>query len=352
MKKCLLISALYLCSAFAFSQGSDSIVIKKLVDETMTHGTAYDNLRKLCKQVGPRLSGSPQFVKAVRLVSLMMKEIGADTVYLQQCMVPHWVRGEKEKGQIIFANGKKYDLHLCALGNSVGSGPKGVTAKVIEINSMAQLDQLGNSLKGKIVFFNFPMNQTYIKTFQAYGESGVSRGKGPTLAAKYGAIGAMVRSLAINLNDYPHTGATIYNDSFPKIPAVAISTNDAEYLSRELKKGNVSKAYFRTTSKMLPDAPGYNVIGEIRGSQYPEEIITVGGHLDSWDLAEGANDDGSGVVQSMEVLRTLKALGIKPKSAVKAAKNILMKQKQKMKNTFLLWKVMKAGLRQEDLVWI
>jgi hypothetical protein len=318
MKKCILITALCICAQFVFSQSADSIIIKKIVDETMTNGTAYQNLRKLCKQVGPRLSGSPNFIKAVRLVSAMMKEIGVDTVYLQQCMVPHWVRGEKEKGQIILNNGKKYDLHLCALGNSVGSGPKGVTANVVEVNSIAQLDHLGNSLKGKIVFFNFPMNQAYIKTFQAYGESGVSRGRGPTLAAKYGAIGAMVRSLAINLNDYPHTGSTVYNDSFPKIPAVAISTNDAEYLSKALKKESVVKVFFRTTSKMLADAPGYNVIAEKRGSQFPDEIITVGGHLDSWDLAEGANDDGSGVVQSMEVLRTLNALGIQPKRTIRA----------------------------------
>ena len=318
MKKFVLMAAVCLFTQLSFSQLTDSITIKKIVDETMTHGMAYNNLRKLCKEVGPRLSGSPQFVKAVRRVAAMMKETGADTVYLQQCMVPHWVRGEKERGQIILTNGKKYDLKLCALGNSVGTGVKGITADVVEVNSMEQLDKLGISVKGKIVFFNFPMNPTYIRTFQAYGESGTSRNRGPAVAGKYGAVGAIVRSLAINLNDYPHTGATTYNDSFPKIPAVAISTNDAEYLSRQLKNRNVFKAYFRTTSKMLPDAPGYNVIGEIRGSQFPEQIITVGGHLDSWDLAEGANDDGSGVVQSIEVLRTLNALGIKPKRTIRA----------------------------------
>ena len=319
MKKCLLISAICICSLLSFSQNYDSLIIKKIVDETMVNGTAYENLRVLCKQVGPRLSGSPQFAKAVRVVAAMMKDMGADTVYLQQCMVPHWVRGEKEKGQIMLADGKKYDLKLCALGNSVGTGTKGVSANVIEVNSMDQLDKLGTKgVKGKIVFFNFPMNQTYIKTFKAYGESGVSRNKGPQMAGKYGAIGVMVRSLAINLNDYPHTGATGYNDSFPKIPAVAISTNDAEYLSKQLKKGNIIKAYFKTSCKMLPDAPGYNVVAEKRGSEFPEEIITVGGHLDSWDLAEGANDDGSGVVQSMEVLRTLKSLGITPKRTIRA----------------------------------
>lgn len=319
MKKCNLIIAVCLFSQIVFSQNTDSVTIKKIVDETLTQGTVYKNLRKLCKQAGSRLSGSPVFTKAVKLVKVMMKEAGADTVYLQQCMIPHWIRGEKEKGQIILSNGKKYNLNLCALGNSAGTGAKGIIADIIEVNSIEQLDKLGiNSIKGKIVFFNFPMNQTYIKTFKAYGESGVSRFIGPGLAARYGAVAAIVRSLAINLNDYPHTGVTRYNDSFPKIPAVAISTNDAEYLSKQLKIKNVLKVYFKTTSKTLPDVPGYNVIAEIKGSQFPEEIITVGGHLDSWDLAEGANDDGSGVMQGIEVLRTLKALGMHPKRTIRA----------------------------------
>ncbi|MBA2249591.1 MAG: M20/M25/M40 family metallo-hydrolase [Chitinophagaceae bacterium] len=318
MKNFFIPVMLFLLSASGFAQNDDSTTIKKIVDETMTHGNAYNNLRKLCKQVGARLSGSPQYARAVTLVSQMMKDAGADTMYVQACQVPHWIRGEKEKGQII-SGGKTYDLKLCALGNSVGTGDKGITANVIEVRSMAELNQLGASgLKGKIVFFNFPMNPTYINTFRAYGESGVSRTRGPSLAGRYGAIGAIVRSLSSNLTDYPHTGVTVYNDSFPKIPAVAISTNDAEYLSSEIKKRNPVMAYFRTTCNMLPDNTGYNVIGEIRGSQFPREIITVGGHLDSWDLAEGANDDGSGVVQGIEVLRTLKASGVKPKRTIRA----------------------------------
>lgn len=318
MKKCVLM-VMMLCSHPVFSQPNDSVTIRKIVDEIMINSTAYENLRKLCKQAGPRLSGSPAYTKAVRLVSAMLKEMEVDTVYLQQCMVPHWVRGEKEKGHISLSNGKKYDLKLCALGHSVGTGTKGVTAPVIEVNSMEQLNNLGTAgIKGKIVFFNFPMKQTHIRVFTAYGESAGARTSGPAQAGKYGAVGAIVRSLAINLNDHPHTGTTTYNDSFPKIPAVAISTNDAEYLSKQLKKKNVSTAYFRTTSKMFPDVPGYNVIGEIRGSEFPDEIITVGGHLDAWDLGEGAHDDGAGVVQSMEVLRVLKALGIKPKRTIRA----------------------------------
>lgn len=319
MKIISLVIILCLKSGITFSQPGDSITIKKIVDETMTNSTAYENLRMLCKQVGARLSGSPQYLKAVNLTTKMMKAAGADTVYLQQCMVPHWVRGEKETGQIILPGGKKYQFKLCALGNSEGTGVNGITAPVIEINSLQQLDSAGTkNIKGKIVFFNFPMNPTYIRTFSAYAESGDSRGHGPALAAKYGAVGAIVRSLASNPDDYPHTGATVYNDSFPKIPAVAISTNDADYFSKQLKTGSNVRAYFRTTCKMLPDVPGYNVIGEIKGTQFPGEIITVCGHLDSWDLAEGANDDGAGVVQSMEVLRVTRAAGIQPKRTIRA----------------------------------
>ncbi|MEO8762825.1 MAG: M20/M25/M40 family metallo-hydrolase [Ginsengibacter sp.] len=319
MKKSAFSFVLIFISTFTFSQDGNSLMVKKIADETMTNGTAYANLRRLCKQVGPRLSGSSNHYKAVLLTREMLKAIGVDTVYLQPCMVPHWVRGKKEAGEIALADGKKFALHLSALGNSVGTGINGISAPVVEVRSMAALSDLGAAvIKGKIVFFNFRMNPTYINTFIAYGESNASRVTGPAMAAKYGAVGAIVRSLAINLNDIPHTGVTRYNDSFPKIPAVAISTNDAEYLSRELMKRRVSTAWFKTDCKMLPDTTGYNVIGQLTGSVFPGEIISVGGHLDSWDLAEGANDDGSGVVQSMEVLRTLKALGIKPKRTIRA----------------------------------
>ena len=310
---------LLLVSLNGIAQVSDSGRVKKIVDEVMTNGHAYENLHVLCKQIGARLSGSPQAQQAVEATARMLKAAGADTVYLQSCMVPHWIRGEKEQGKITLDKNQSFELHLCALGNSVGTGPKGIAAEVVEINSFAELEKTGVSgIKGKIVFFNFPMNPTYIETFRAYGESGVSRVRGPSRAAKLGAVGVLVRSLASNPDDHPHTGVTVYNDSFPKIPAVAISTNDAERLSIELTTNEHVKAYFRTTSKMLPDVPSFNVVGEMRGTEKPEEIITVGGHLDSWDLAEGANDDGSGVVQSIEVIRALKAAGLRPKRTVRA----------------------------------
>ncbi len=302
-----------------FAQDKNTDEIKRIASEVMTNSGAYENLRYLTKKIGPRLSGSANAQKAVEATARMMKEAGADTVYLQPCMVPHWVRGAKETGFIQVANGTKYPLNLTALGNSVGTDAAGIRSKVIEVRSMEELHLLGEKgVKGNIVFFNIPMNPAYIKTFRAYSESGIGRRSGPSQAAKYGAIGVMVRSLASNVDEYPHTGATAYNDSFPKIPAVAISTKDAEWLSSQLKNRIALNAYFKTNCRMLPDVLSYNVVGEIRGTVYPKEIITVGGHLDSWDICEGAHDDGAGCVQSIEVLRAFKKLGIQPKRTVRA----------------------------------
>ncbi|MEO6548853.1 MAG: M20/M25/M40 family metallo-hydrolase [Ferruginibacter sp.] len=319
VKKIVLFFFAALISGIAIAQENDSTIIKQIADEVLVNGKAYENLRYLCKKIGPRLSGSAQAQKAVEATAKMLKDAGADTVYLQPCMVPHWIRGEKETGYIQLANGVKHILKLCALGNAEGTGPKGVTAGVVEVKSFDELNKLGEpGIKGRIVFFNFEMNPRYITTFKAYGESGIARRSGPAQAAKYGAVGVMVRSLASNPDDYPHTGATQYNDSFPKIPAVAISTNDADWLSTSLKRRMMLNAYFRTTSTMLKDVPSYNVIGEIKGTENAAEIITVGGHLDSWDLAEGAQDDGAGCVQSIEVLRALKATEVKPKRTIRA----------------------------------
>ena len=319
IQKSILIVFVCLFSLGVKAQNGDSIIIRKIADDVLINGTAYENLRYLCKKIGPRLSGSVQAQKAVEATAKMLKEAGADTVYLQPCMVPHWVRGEKEKGYIQVGNMPKYELHLCALGNSEGTGKKGITAGVVEVKSLKELDELGGAvIKGKIVFFNFAMNPAFIQTFKAYSTSGVARRVGPSKAASYGAIGVMVRSLASNFDDYPHTGATQYNDSFPKIPAVAISTNDAEWLSKQLKLKMPLTASFTNTSTMLADTMSYNVVGEITGSEFAKEIITVGGHLDSWDLAEGAQDDGAGATQSIEVLRVLKATGIRPKRTIRA----------------------------------
>jgi carboxypeptidase Q len=296
---------------------SDSVTIKKISDDVFTNGKAYENLYYLCKKIGPRLSGSKQAEAAVQATKNMLQAAGADTVYLQPCMVTHWVRKAKEVGYVN-VDGKKINLHLTSLGNSEGSKGKLITAKIVEAKSFGDIKKLGSTLKGNILFINIPMNPTYVGTFRAYGEAGIGRRSGPSEAARYGAIACIVRSLASNADDYPHTGSTKYNDSFPKIPALAISTNDANMISAYLQKGKTVIASLQNDCTMLAQAPSFNVIGEIIGSEKPEEIITVGGHLDSWDLAEGAHDDGAGIVQSIEIIRVLKALHIKPKRTVRA----------------------------------
>jgi carboxypeptidase Q len=318
--KRLLIVCVFFCIAFTTNSQTiqDSIAIQQIANDVLTKGEAYNNLYYLCKKIGPRLSGSPQAQKAVEAGISMLKKAGADTVYLQPCMVPHWVRGKKETGFIAYNNGVQYPLQLCALGNSVGTGNKGVSAPIIEVHSFDELQQLGKIVKGKIVFFNVEMNPTHIHTFKAYGESGFARRSGAAIAAKYGAVAVMVRSLASNDDDFPHTGVMSYNDSFPKIPAVAISTNNANWLSKQLLSKKTVTAFLQTNCSMQKEVLSYNVVGEIKGSEKADEIITVGGHLDSWDLAEGAHDDGAGIVQSIEVIRVFKAQGIQPKRTLRA----------------------------------
>jgi carboxypeptidase Q len=298
---------------------ADSISIRNLANNILTEGKAYSNLKLLCKDAPARLSGSPNAAKAVELARKMLQDAGADTVYLQPCMVPHWVRGNAEEADLVIAGGKRVSLNVCALGNSMGTGPGGISAPVIEVRSFGELDQLGRKvIKGKIVFFNYPMKQTLINTFEAYGDAVPYRVLGPSRAAKYGAVGIILRSLSTSLNDFPHTGITRYDTTLPKIPALAVSTNDAEKLSNYLRLKMVSRLFMKDNCQMLGDVPSCNVIGELRGTEHPDEIITVGGHLDSWDLAEGAQDDGAGVVQSIEVIRALKALGIKPHRTIRA----------------------------------
>lgn len=294
-------------------------MLRRIYSAALTRGECYSNLDYLSNRIGGRLSGSPQAQQAVEYTFQKLKSYGFDTVYLQEVMVPHWVRGAKEVGY--FSKGDQQTrVRITALGNSVGTGPKGIKAPVIEVQSINELAQLGvNQIKGKIVFFNRPMNPEHIHTGRAYGEAGDQRGQGPAEAARYGAVGVVVRSLTLALDTNPHTGMTRYNDSLPAIPACAISTVDAEALSRILKLRSAGEVqfYFKQTCEMLPDVKSYNVIAELKGTTHPDEIILAGGHLDSWDNGDGAHDDGAGVVQSMEALRLLKQVGYKPKRTLR-----------------------------------
>ena len=209
----------------------------------------------------------------------------------------------------------KKKLDVTALGNSIGTGPKGIMAEVIEVKSFDELENKKDSVKGKIVFYNYKFNPTFINTFESYSDAVQYRGAGPSRAAKYGAIGVIVRSMTHSVDNNPHTGSTRYDSNFAKIPAVAVGLHDADWLDQQLQNGKVT-VLIKTYGHFLPDTIGHNVIGELTGTEFPDQIITVGGHLDSWDLAEGAHDDGAGVVHTMEILRTFKALGYKPKHTI------------------------------------
>jgi len=312
---------LLLSGLAAKAQNEDSVFIRQIADDVLSKGKAYDNLRILCKTVGARLSGSAGMYKAEAWGEQTLKAMGADKVYTQECMVPHWVRGGKDEALLTYKNeqGKqtKMSLDILALGNSLGAGKKGINAPLILINNYEELEKQKDNIKGKIVFYNYPFNPTYINTFKAYSESGAYRRSGPSRAAKYGAVGVVIRSMSESTDNNPHTGATSYDSAYPKIPCAAMGLKDADLLSALLKKGVQAELFLKTNAYFLPDTIGHNIVGELTGTVFPDEIITVGGHLDSWDPAEGAHDDGAGIVHSIEVLRVLKALGYKPKRTIR-----------------------------------
>lgn len=320
VKSLLVILFTVFVSSYAFSQSEDEKMLKKIFNESLSNGQSYQMLDYLSNRIGARLSGSPQAAAAVEWSRQEMQRLGFDTVFLQEVMVPHWVRGDKEVARILnSARVGTADLKICALGNAVGTGPAGITAQVVEVKDFESLKNLGRkNVEGRIVFFNRPMDPTLISTFAAYGGAVDQRVNGASEAAKLGAIGVIVRSMASNNDDIPHTGTLIYEEGVKKIPAVAVSTNDANLLSDLLSQDKNLKLYIRTTCEMLPDVLSYNVVGEIKGTANPEEYVIVGGHLDSWDLGDGSHDDGAGCVQSIEALRILKTLGYKPKRTLRA----------------------------------
>lgn len=294
--------------------------IRRIYDEALVNGESYEMLRELSFDIGHRLSGSPQAAAAVEWAKQQMESYGFDTVWLQPVMVPHWVRGEVEIARIVNSTTVgSLDMNVLALGNSVGTGPEGISAEVVEVQNFDELIALGaENVRGKIVFYNRPMDPRHINTLQAYGGAVNQRGAGASRAAELGARAVLVRSMASNLDDIPHTGSLRYDPDQPLIPAMAISTNDAELLHEVLKKEGNVRVYMENYAQMLPDVLSYNVIGELRGSKNPDQYLVVGGHLDSWDVGHGAHDDGAGCVQSIEALRILKEIGYQPEHTLRA----------------------------------
>lgn len=278
---------------------------------------AFEMLKDLTTNVGHRLSGSVGYEKSVQWAKRELEKAGADSVWLEPVMVPKWVRGNVERA-VATVEKKKYELTICALGGTVGTSKNGVSAEVIEVQSFEEVKQLGEKAKGKILFYNRPFDKTKVNTGEAYGGAVNQRTSGAIEAAKVGAIGVLVRSLTNAIDDEPHTGAMRYNDSIPKIPAAAISTLDANMLSELIKKEKKVNVNIELSAQTFPDVLTYNVVGEIRGTEYSNEIVLVGGHLDSWDKGTGAHDDGTGVVHSIEVIRLFKAVNLKPKRTIRA----------------------------------
>jgi hypothetical protein len=318
MKKTILLTALVLNGLTSFAQSDDEKNIKLFYKKALTESQCYSWLEHLSNDIGSRLSGSASAEVAVQYTKSQLEGLGLDKVYLQEVMVPHWVRGEKETAYILNSRTKTV-VPICALGGSVATAKTGLTAEVIEVKGIKELNELGDKVKGKIVFFNRPMNPENIETFVSYGACVDQRFAGAKEAAKFGAVGTIVRSMNLRLDDFPHTGAQSYGD-LPKekyIPTAAISTNGAELLSESLKKNPALKFYFKLSCQTMPDVLSHNVIGELTGTERPDNIMVVGGHLDSWDLADGSQDDGAGVVQSMEVIRILKNINYKPKNTIR-----------------------------------
>ncbi|MEI3790848.1 MULTISPECIES: M20/M25/M40 family metallo-hydrolase [unclassified Chryseobacterium] len=309
MKKIIGTSLLFLGMA-AFGQSKeDSVQFSKISTDILNNGKGYTDLKDLTKNIGHRLSGSPAYEKSVKWAEQKLRDAGADKVWLQEVMVPVWTRG-KESLQIRTSEGKWKNLKMLSLGNSEGTGGKDVSGEIIIVKSMEEYDRLpADQVKDKIVFFNYPFSQSFVETFRGYSDAAKYRVTAAALTAKKGGKFAIIRSLSSAFDDVPHTGAMRYEDKVSKIPAVAIGATTADELEALLKTQKVS-AKLNSNCGMKGEKLSHSVIGEITGKK-DQNVIVVGGHLDSWDVGEGAHDDGAGIVQSIEVLRTFKKLGIK-----------------------------------------
>ena len=321
MKKPFFLSLLiFYCFTSNSQESTHNKQIKTIYDLALTQGNTYEWLDHLTNQIGGRLSGSLNAERAVKWGQDELSEINLDRVYLQDIMVPKWVRGTFEYASIITGPGRSMNVPVCSLGGSISTPSAGLQAKVIEVKSFKELDSLGkNNIKGKFIFYNRAMPENLINTFDAYSKSVDQRSQGAAKAARLGAVGVIVRSMNLRLDDFPHTGSMKYGNLPNKlrIPAAAISTNGAQLLSSMLSLNDDLDFYLKQDCRNFPDVLSHNVVGEIKGSEFPDEIIVVGGHLDSWDLGDGAHDDGAGIVQSMEVLRLLKKMNYKPKRTIR-----------------------------------
>lgn len=320
----LTLCSIFLLSNNSFSQTSFSnsknnypVIADTIIRTVLTEQTGYEWLKELC-DIGPRLSGSEQSMKAILWAKDKMEKMGIDKVWLQNVMVPKWVRGDAESAQIV--SSKKYKgrkLNITAFGGSIAAPGDGITAQVIEVKSFDELKKLGDKIKGKIVFYNRAFDNGLVNSFEGYGRAVDQRTNGAIEAAKLGAVASIVRSITSKNDNVTHTGVMYYDSLTNKIPHAAIGVQDADFLSGAIKQEPNLTITIKMNCKKYPDVLSYNVIGEITGSEKPEEIIVIGGHFDSWDKGCGAHDDGAPCIQTMEALHLLKKFNIKPKRTIR-----------------------------------
>ena len=296
--------------------------LKKLQQAALSSDYAYREVAHLSNNIGPRLSGSAQAAKAVEYVASELKAIGCE-VQLEKVMAPHWVRGEETASLVQFpgmAEGTTQKILLCALGESVATPKEGITADVVTAKNFDELKGMPREkVAGKIVLFNYSFDKQMAavgRSGDAYGEAVTYRGDGPSAAARQGAVACLIRSVGGADYRLPHTGLTKYANDAPKIPAGAVTSEDADLITDLTKQGPV-KMKLLLTPQTLPDVESANVIGDIKGSEHPEQVVIVSGHLDSWDLGTGAIDDGAGVAVSMEAANLIQKLHLKPKRTIR-----------------------------------
>ncbi len=285
----------------------------RIIKSTMTSNDSWKKMHALCDGIGHRLSGSRQLERAVDWAVASLKTDGHENVRAEPVMVPHWVRGNESA---VMVEPRVAPFAMLGLGGSVGTPPEGITAPVVVVRDEKELDALGEGARGKIVLFNNPM-PPYDETGSHYGSTVRFRGKGAILAAQNGAVACLIRSVTARSLRSPHTGAMRYDEKVAKIPAAAISTEDADTVARLAAGGTPVVVRLSMEASTQPDAPSANVVAEIRGRERPDEVVVMGGHIDSWDVGQGAHDDGAGIVMCMEALNVIRKMGLQPRRTIR-----------------------------------
>lgn len=312
MRPALALTLLTLLPPIINAQSADDLTrhyqaaADKLIDAALKDDAGYEKLTYLCDRIGNRLSGSESLPKAISWAAEQMKRDGFVNVSTPPVMVPKWVRGAESAS--ITAPIQR-PLHMLGLGMSVGTAAGGITAPVVVVSNFDELSALGDKVKGKIVLYD--------ALYEGYGRTVAYRVGGPSRAAKLGAVAVLVRSITPLAMQMPHTGTTRYTEDAPKIPAAAVSPEDAMLLHRLAQSGDTPTVHLEMSAHTEPDVPSANVVGEILGTEHPEEVVVMGGHIDSWDVGQGAQDDGSGIMATMEAARLIHELNLKPKRTIR-----------------------------------